>query len=349
MDQNPPHELRELLGVVRGYQRSRALTVAAELGIADLLRDGPRDVDELAVATGTHAPTLYRLLRALASIGIFSEGRGRRFELNPMGQYLRRDHPLSVDPVARFVGADYQWRAWGELQHGVRTGKTPAVHALGCDMWEYMRLHPEDGEVFDAAMRTVSRTETAAVLAAHDFGRYETVADVGGGTGAVLAAVLAAHPQTRGILFDQPQVVADADHVLRDAGVADRVSVVPGDFFVEIPAGADAYLLAHILHDWPDEDAVRILRCVRSAMTPDARLLLLEAVVGPPNEDPLVKFLDLLMLVSPGGQERTEDEWRALLAAADLELTGTTRATPSRHVIESVPAGSAQLTASRGV
>jgi hypothetical protein len=338
MDQQPPHEFRELLAIVRGYQRSRAVTVAAELGIADLLRDGPRDVDELALATGTHAPTLYRLLRALASIGIFVEGPGRCFELSPVGQFLRRDHPLSVDPAARFFGADYEWRVWGELQHSVRTGKSAAVHALGCDLWEHRRRHPEHGEVFDAAMRTLSRAESAGILAAHDFGRYGTVADIGGGTGAVLATVLAAHRQTRGILFDQPQVVAGADPVLRDAGVADRVSVVPGDFFVEIPSGADAYILAHILHDWPDEDAVRILRRVRSAMAPDARLLLLEAVVGPPNVDPPVKFLDLMMLVALGGQERTEGEWRALLAAADLELTGTTRATPSRHVIEAVPA-----------
>jgi hypothetical protein len=338
MDQQPPLEFRELLAVVRGYQRSRAVTVAAELGIADLLRDGPRDVDELAMATGTHAPTLYRVLRALASIGVFVEGPGRCFELSPMGQFLRRDHPLSVDPAARFFGADYEWRAWGELRHSVRTGKNAAGHALGCDVWEHRRRHPEHGEVFDAAMRTLSRAENACVLAAHDFGRYGTVADVGGGTGAVLAAVLVAHPQIRGILFDQPSVVAGADSVLRDAGVAVRVSVVPGDFFGEIPAGADAYLLARVLHDWPDEDAVRILRRVRSAMAPDARLLLVEGVVGPPNEDPLVKFLDLMMLVSPGGQERTEDEWRALLAAADLELTGTTRATPSRHVIEAVPA-----------
>jgi hypothetical protein len=338
MDQQPPHEFRELLAVVRGYQRSRAVTVAAELGIADLLRDGPRDVDELAMATGTHAPTLYRLLRALASIGVFAECPGRCFELSPMGQFLRRDHPLSVDPAARFFGADYEWRVWGELQHSVRTGKSAAVHALGCDLWEHRRRHPEHGEVFDAAMRTLSRAESAGILAAHDFGRYGTVADIGGGTGAVLAAVLAAHPRVRGILFDQPSVVAAADRVLRDAGVAARVSVVPGDFFVEIPAGADAYILARILHDWPDEDAVRILRRVRSAMAPDARLLLLEAVVGPPNVDPPVKFLDLMMLVALGGQERTEGEWRALLAAADLELTGTTRATPSRHVIEAVPA-----------
>jgi hypothetical protein len=338
MDQQPPHEFRELLAVVRGYQRSRAVTVAAELGIADLLRDGPRDVDELAMATGTHSPTLYRLLRALASIGVFTECHGRCFELSPMGQFLRRDHPLSLDPAARFFGADYEWRVWGEVQHSVRTGENAAVHALGCDVWEHRRRHPEHGAVFDAAMRTFSRAESAGVLAAHDFGRYGMVADVGGGTGAVLAAVLAAHPRVRGILFDQPSVVAAADRVLRDAGVAARVSVVPGDFFVEVPAGADAYILAHILHDWPDEDAVRILRCVRSAMTPDARLLLLEAVVGPPNADPLVKFLDLMMLVALGGQERTEDEWRTLLAAADLELTGITRATPSRHVIEAVPA-----------
>jgi O-methyltransferase domain len=256
-----------------------------------------------------------------------------------MGQYLRRDHPLSLDPAARFFGTDYEWRVWGELQHSVRTGKNAAVHALGHDTWEHRRRHPEHGEVFDAAMRTLSRAESAGILAAHDFGRYGTVADVGGGTGAMLAAVLTAHPQTRGILFDQPHVVAGADRVLRDAGVAARVSVVTGNFFVEIPAGADAYILAHILHDWPDEDAVRILRRIRSAMTLDARLLLLEAVVGPPNEDPKGKFLDLMMLVALGGQERTEEEWRALLAAADLELTGITRATPIRHVIEAVPVG----------
>jgi hypothetical protein len=344
MDGALPREFVELLAVVRGYQRSRTLTVVAELGIADLLRDGPRTCDDLAAATGTHPPTLYRVLRALASIGIFTEDADRRFGLTPMGEYLRRDHALSVDPAARMFGADYEWRAWGELQHSVRTGENAAVHALGCDVWEHRRRHPEHGEVFDAAMRTFSRADSAGVLAAHDFGRYGTVADIGGGTGAVLAAVLAAHPQIRGILFDQPHVVACADRVLRDTGVANRVSIVPGDFFTEIPVGADAYILARILHDWQDEDAVRILNRVRAAMTPDARLLLIEAVVGPPNEDPLVKFLDLMMLVSAGGRERTEHEWRELLAAADLELTAVTRATPTRHVIEAIP----RLRASRG-
>jgi hypothetical protein len=339
----PPHEFQELLAVIRGYQRSRAVTVAAELGIADLLRDGPRDVDELAAATGTSAPALYRLLRALASIGIFSEGTGRRFELSPMGCYLCRDHPLSLDPAARMFGADYEWRAWAELAHSVRTGGNAAVHALGCDVWEYRRRHPGHGELFDATMRTSSHADGAAVLAAHDFGRYGVVADIGGGTGAVLAEVLAAHPSVRGILFDQPHVVAGADPVLRAAAVADRVSVVPGDFFAEVPSGADAYLLARVLHDWADEDALRILRNVRAAMAPEARVLLVEAVVGPPNEDPAAKFLDLMMLVSAGGRERTEDEWRALLSAADLTLTTATRATAGKHVIEAAP------TASRGV
>lgn len=339
----PPHEFQELLAVIRGYQRSRAVTVAAELGIADLLRDGSRDVDELAAATGTSAPALYRLLRALASIGIFSEGTARRFELSPMGRYLCRDHPLSLDPAARMFGADYEWRAWAELAHSVRTGGNAAVHALGCDVWEYRRRHPGHGELFDATMRTSSHADGAAVLGAHDFGRYGVVADIGGGTGAVLADVLAAHPSVRGILFDQPHVVAGADPVLRAAAVAERVSVVPGDFFAEVPSGADAYLLARVLHDWADEDALRILRNVRAAMAPEARVLLVEAVVGPPNEDPAAKFLDLMMLVSAGGRERTEEEWRALLAGADLDLTAATRATAGKHVIEAAP------TASRGV
>ncbi|HYH29264.1 MAG TPA: methyltransferase [Pseudonocardia sp.] len=338
MDEAAPREFRELMAIVRAYQRSRALTVVAELGIADLLQGGPRDADDLAAATGSHAPSLYRLLRALAAIGIFTEDACRRFTLTAMGQYLRRDHPLSVDPAARMFGADYEWRAWGELAHSVRTGGNAAVHALGCDVWEYRRRHSEDGEIFDATMRTFSRADSVDLLAAHDFSRYDVIADVGGGTGAVLAALLAAHRSVRGILFDQPHVVAGADPVLRGAGVADRVTVLPGDFFAYVPPGADAYVLARILHDWPDEDAVRILRRVRAAMGPNGRLLLLESVVGPPNEDALTKFLDLMMLVSAGGRERTEDEWRALLAGGGLELVGTARATPNKHVIEAAPA-----------
>jgi len=326
----------ELLGIVRGYQHSRAVTVAAELGIADLLRDGPRDAEDLAAATGSHPPTLYRLLRALAAIGVFAEDDDGRFALTPMGEYLRRDHPLSLDPGARMFGADYQWAAWGELAHSVRTGDTAAPHVLGTDVWEHLRRHPDQGEIFDAAMRTSSRAEVTHLVAAHDFGRYRVVADVGGGTGAVLAAVLAAHPEVRGVLADQEHVVAGAAPVLRAAGVEDRVTTVPVDFFHHVPRGADAYLLARILHDWPDDDAVRILRTVRAALGPDGRVLVVDAVVGPPGEDPLSKFLDLMMLVSLGGRERTEPEWAALFAEAGLRLVGVTRTSPSRHLLEGV-------------
>ncbi len=344
MDGALPREFVELLAVVRGYQRSRALTVVAELRIADLLRDGSRTCDDLAAATGTHAPTLYRVLRALASIGIFAEDADRRFGLTPMGEYLRRDHPLSVDPAARMFGADYEWRAWAELLHSVRTGENAAVHALGCDVWEHRRRQPEHGEVFDAAMRTFSRADSAGVLAAHDFGRYGTVADIGGGTGAVLAAVLAAHPQVRGMLFDQPHVVAGADRVLRGAGVADRVTIVPGDFFAEIPVRADAYILARILPT--GRTRTRSASESRPRGDDSGRAAAPRRGGGAPNEDPLVKFLDLMMLVSAGGRERTEDEWRDLLAAADLELTAVTRAAPTRHVVEAMPL--LQLRASRG-
>jgi hypothetical protein len=224
----PSPEFVALNGLVRGYQRSQALVVAAELGIADLLRDGPRDAGDLAAATSTHPPSLYRLLRALASIEVFHEDDEHRFALTPMSEYLRRDHPQSVDPVVRMYCSDYHWRVWGQLGHGVRTGESAAVHALGMSTWEYFRQHPADGEVFDAAMRSLSRGNIAGVLAAHDFSRYGVIADIAGGTGALLAGLLAAHPTARGVLFDQPQVVADAGPVLNAAGVDDRVTLVAG-------------------------------------------------------------------------------------------------------------------------
>ena len=328
----------QLADLVRAYQRSQAITVAARLGIADLLRNGPRDVADLAAVTGTHGPTLYRLLRALATIGVLVELDGHRFGLGEMGEYLRTDHPLSLDPLARMYGAPYEWRAWGELLHSVRTGGNAARHALGMDVWEYRRRHPEDQEVFDAAMRTLSRAVTAGLLAAHDFGRHRVLADVGGGTGALLAAVLRAHPGLRGVLVDQAQVLAGADDVLREAGVAERVTVVPGDFFAGVPDGADAYLLSRILHDWPDDDAVRILRTVRAALGPDGRVLVVDAVVGPPGEDPLSKFLDLMMLVSAGGRERTEGEWRELFASTGLRWQAAVRVGPTSSLVTAVPA-----------
>lgn len=333
----PSPEFAQLVEALRAFQRSRALTVVAELGIADLLRDRPCSAPELAHATGTHPSALYRLLRALASIGLFVEDEQHRFSLTATGQYLRTDHPLSADPLARFFGADYEWRAWADLLHSVRTGETAAVHALGVDVWEHRQRHPDDRATFDAAMRTLSRAQIGPLLAAHDFGRYTQIVDIGGGTGALLAGILRTHPLVRGTLFDQPHVIANAAPVLQEAGIADRVTVVAGDFFSDVPAGADAYLLRKILHDWHDADCVRILHAVRRAVTQRSRLLIVDAVVGPPNEDPQSKFLDLMMLVTAGGRERTEPEWRALLAEGRFRLERITSATPANHVIEAVP------------
>ena len=337
MDAATMADFARLFGIVRGYQASCAVRTAAELGIADLLDGGARSIDELAAATGAHAPTLYRLLRALASIGVFHEEPERRFGLTAMGGFLRRDDPLSLDPVVRMFCADYEWQVWGDLLHSVRTGENAATHALGVDVWEYRRRHPDDQQVFDAAMRTMSRTTAAAEVAAVDWGVFTTIADVGGGTGTMLAATLGAQPHLRGMLFDQPAVVAGAVPVLQAAGVADRVTIVPGSFFDSVPAGADAYILRRVLHDWRDNECLAILGCIRRVIAPTARLLIIDCVIGPPNQDPLAAFLDLMMLVSAGGRERNETEWRALLAAAGFELKTMTRASVNSHVLVAAP------------
>lgn len=330
-----------LMGMARGYQRSQALAVAAELGIADLVAAGSRSAAELASATTTDPAALYRLLRALASIGVFHEDEHRCFALTAMGELLRRDHPQSIDPAVRMFCADYQWRAWGELGFSVRTGGNAAVHALGMDVWEYRRRNRGDGAVFDAAMRTTAASFVAGILDAYDFSRHAVIADVGGGNGTLLAAILQAHPTVDAILAEQPHVLVDAPAVLAAAGVADRVRMVECDFFAAVPPGADAYLLLRVLHDWDDEDAVRILSRVQEAMDRSARLLVVDAVVGPPNEDAPTKFLDMMMLVSAGGRERTADEWTDLLAAAGFRLERIVPAGPGRSILEAVPVGNA--------
>jgi hypothetical protein len=335
---NPGGEYAELMGIVVGYQRSRALAVATELGIPDLLRDGPRSVADLAHVTETHEATLYRLLRALASIGVFHEQADRSFALTSMGQLLRRDAPLSVGAIARFFGRDYHWKAWGYLLHSVRTGENASRAALGTDVWTYRERHPEESEIFDAAMAARSGAAAADEMAAYDFSRHRIIADIAGGTGALLAAILQKQPDALGILFDQPHVVAGAGAILERAGVADRVRIESGSFFQAVPSGADAYVLRRILHDWQDPDAVAILRCCKAAMRPDARLVLIESVVGPPNADPQSKFLDLVMLVSAGGRERTESQWRALLSESGFRLCAIHPAGPTSAVIEALPA-----------
>jgi hypothetical protein len=322
--------------MVNGYQVTQAIHVAAVLGIADLLANGPRTSDDLAAATGTHSDSLYRILRALAGVGVFREEDGRRFALTELGECLRSDAPEPVGGWASFVGEPYYWQAWGDLLHGVRTGENPFHHVHGTDPWTFRARHPELSAGFDQAMLAVSRQVSAAILATYDFSRFATVADIGGGNGAFLARILARYPAMRGVVFDQQHVVAGAAPVLAESGVADRCEIVGGSFFEAVPEGADAYILKAVLHDWEDDDCVRILRVCRQAMAPGAALLVVEREIGRPNEEPDAKFGDLNMLVGPGGRERSAAEFAALFAATGFEFTGYTPSAAGVGVFEGI-------------
>jgi O-methyltransferase/methyltransferase family protein len=325
--------------LVNGYQVTQAIHVAATLGIADLLREGPHTSAELADQTETHAPSLHRVLRALAAVGVLHEGNDGRFALTEIGECLRSDAPEPVGGWAAYVGLPSHFAAWANLLHAVRTGESAFRSAHGdTTVWEYRARHPEDGAIFDWAMTDITQRANRHLLEAHDFARFGSVVDVGGGHGALVAALLSAHPQMRGVVFDQPHVVAGARAVLEAAGVADRCEVVGGSFFDAIPAGADAYVLKAILHDWDDEDAVRILRSCREAIAADGALLVVERELGAPNENPDGKLSDLNMMVGPGGLERTRDEFADLLAAGGFALQRTVPTTIGLSVFEARPA-----------
>lgn len=312
----------EIRRLVEGYKVSQAIHVTARLGIADVLTDGARRSDEIAEVLDVHAGSLYRLLRALASVGLLRELDDRWFELTPLGELLRSDAPNSIAGWAAFIGRPPHWQAWGDLEYSIRTGENAFRHVHGTDVWTYRSTRPQESAIFDRAMTSLSRSSNAAVLAACDFGRFHTVADIGGGNGALLAAILAAHPRVQGVLFDQPHVVEGAPALLESAGVADRCRVVGGSFFEEVPPGADAYLLSRVIHDWGDDDSIRILSTIRAAMTDDSMVLLIERVLAPPNEGPDAKFSDLNMLVAAGGVERTTAEFEDLFHRSGLALAG---------------------------
>lgn len=323
--------------LVTGYQVSQAIHVAATLGIADLLADASRTGDELAALTNTHPPTLYRLLRALASVEVLHELDGRRFELTPLGEPLRSDVPGSMVDLAAYMGRPYRLQAWGGLLHSVRTGENAFRHVYGTDVWTYRSTRPDESAIFDRAMTSLSRGATAALLAAVDFGGFRTVVDVGGGNGALLAAILAAHSHVQGVLFDQPHVVSGATTLLEHAGVADRCRMVGGSFFESVPEHADVYVLRAVIHDWDDAASIRILTAVRHALADDGRVLIVEYMLAPPNEGREAKFSDLNMLVGPGGRERTREEFAALLDASGLRLARVIAA-GSQSVAEAVRA-----------
>jgi O-methyltransferase domain/Dimerisation domain len=331
VSERPTIALRRL---VNGYQVTQAIHVAVTLGIADLLRDGPRSSGDLADATQSHAPSLHRVLRALAAVGVLHEGDDGRFALTELGEGLRSDAAEPVGGWAAYVGRPAHFQAWGALLEAVRTGENAFASVHGCDVWEYRVHHPEDGAIFDRAMTDTSRRANRELLDAYDFGHFARAVDVGGGHGAFLAAVLAAHRELHGVLFDQPHVVADAPAVLDAAGVRDRCEIAAGSFFDGVPAGGDAYLLKAIVHDWEDDDALRILRGVRAAIADGGAVLVVERELGPPNTEPEAKLSDLNMMVGPGGRERTRDEFAALFAESGFELERVVSTPIGLHIFE---------------
>jgi SAM-dependent methyltransferase len=274
----------------------------------------------LAAATETHPDALYRLLRALASVGIFAEDESGQFALTPLAEPLRSDVAGSKRALSLMTG-DEQFRSWAEIDHTIRTGERAFDQLFGKPLFEYLGEHPEKARIFDAAMVGIHGRESSAVLDAYDFSVFGVVADIGGGNGSQLTEILEKHGRLKGILFDLPHVVERAEANLRAAGVRDRCTPIAGSFFDAVPEGADAYVLRHILHDWDDEKSLTILRNCHRAMRPDGTLLVLESVIPPGNEPFGGKFLDLVMMLIPGGKERTAAEYRTLFEGAGFELT----------------------------
>lgn len=325
-----------LTGLLMGSLATQSLYVAAKLGVADLLKDGPKEVEIIAKEVDADANALYRILRALASFGVFEEEAGRVFKLNPTAARLCSDAPGSLRDAAIFNGEDWHWQVWGKTLYSVRTGKPAWREVHGQDVFPYLASNQKAARIFDDAMSSFSTIAGGAVVEAYDFSPIAKLVDVAGGHGRFLGEILKSQTDMRGVLFDQPHVLAGAKDKLETAGVAARCDFVAGDFFESVPANADGYILKHIIHDWDDEQATRILHNIRSVMRDDARVLLVESVIAEENQRDFGKLLDIEMLVSPGGKERTAVEYGYLLAGAGLRLTRIVSTKSPYSVIEAV-------------
>jgi len=327
-----------MLELLTGAWVAQAIQVAAELRIADVLAEHPLPLDELADRVGADPDALSRLMRALISRGIFSQRRDGRYDLTALANTLRSDAPFSMSAWARVVGSPQHREHWSLLVESVKSGKAILPQLRGKDGFEYLRDEPEHAKVFNDAMTAISGLTEMAVVAGYNFSRYRTIVDVGGGQGGLLSTILAATPNARGVLYDLPEVVAGAPALLRQRGVEARVRVEGGSFFDSIPSGGDAYVLKNIIHDWPDGQAVAILRNVRVAAGADATVLLVEMVLPEHDRDFAGKWADLEMLVESNGRERAAAEYRDLLGQAGFRMTRVVQTASPLSVVEATPA-----------
>ena len=328
-----------LMDAMFGYMSAQLIYTAAETGVADALADGPGSSADVAKRTGAHAPSLHRLLRGLTGLGAVEQRGPDLFALTAEGRRLCADAPGSIRALVRLFCGPAVWRTWGDMAESIRTGEPAWERVTGMTSFEYFAAHTDLGETFNTAMAEHIRAVAPGIIEAHDFGRYRTVADLGGGDGTFLAAILRARPALRGVLFDLPAGLTAATDTLAD--VADRVEIVAGDFLASVPEGADAYLLKSVIHNWDDARAAAILRTCRAAMSPDARLILVEQVM-PETVSPETQGVvrnDLNMLLTTGGRERTEAEFRELLHGAGFGEVSVTGPIPSSgyRLIEARP------------
>jgi hypothetical protein len=335
--QMPPEG--QIMQLATGAFVAQAVWCAAKLGIADLLKGGARTADDLAAETGMQPHALYRLLRALASVGVFTETADKTFASTPVSETLRSDWPTSQREMVLMIGDPEHGKVIGDMLYSVQTGKPAWEHALGAPVFEYsFEINKEFGDLFNQAMTSFSRQTIPAVLAAYDFSGAGKIADIAGGVGHLLGGVLQKYPEAHGVLFEIPQVLASAPAMLDSLGVSDRVELVAGDFVEAIPVEADIYMLKHIIHDWYDDKNQKILGNIRDSMSAGARVLVLDAVIPPGNDPHPGKILDLEMLISPGGMERTAAEFETLLSNSGFRLTRIVPTQSPVSVVEAVKA-----------
>jgi hypothetical protein len=338
MSKNPPAPA-VMFRLIIGRWVSHMIYVAAKLELADRLKDGPRTVGDLATAVEVQAPALYRLLRALASVGIFAETKDKRFKLTPLAALLQKDIPGSMHAAARMWGEKFQEDAWAQLLYGIKTGETPFLKAHGVPPFEYLEKHPEDLKIFGEAMTSVSSTENPAIAAAYKFTGSRTLVDVGGGHGSLLSTILKANSKLKGVLFDQPSVITRAGQNwhFTAKGIAERCSLESGDFFEALPKHGDAYIMKRVLHDWDDECCAKILANCRAAMSKKGKVLVVESVIPPGNGPDRGKLADMQMLIM-GGRERTKQEFAAVFQAAGFKLTRVVPTKCPLSIVEGVRA-----------
>ena len=329
----PPMQMLQLMS---GFWVSRCIYITAKLRLPDLLHDGPRTAEELAAATGTNAPSLFRVLRALAAVRVLTQSADNRFGNTPMSETLRSDVPGSLRAFAMTELGEEHYPAWGELLYSVQTGGIAFDKAFGMPCWEFFAKSPENARIFNDAMSGITAQTEEALHAAYKFDGIGTLMDVGGGHGGLITSILKRNPSMKGILFDSLQVVEGAPAKLSAAGVADRCQIIGGDFFKSVPAGAEAVTMKWIIHDWNDEQSIAIMKNCHAALPEHGQLIIIDAVVPPGDEMDFSKFMDLNMLVMTGGRERTEAEFRRLYEASGFQLRRIVPTESPFSVIEGV-------------